>query len=372
MTQPEDKSRDGGPQHARGRHGDSSAELVGARGRDARSVFSPNELVAGRFKIVRFIGQGGMGDVYEAEDLELRERVALKTVRPEIAADEPAIARFKREIQLARRVTHPNVCRIFDVEYHRTTAPEGAIAFLTMELLPGETLAERLRRVGRLSMAEALPLVSQMAAALAAAHKVGIVHRDFKSANVILVPSKEEGTHAVVTDFGLARGSVSGDSLTASISGTGGFVGTPAYMAPEQVEGGQISAAADIYALGVVMYEMVTGRQPFVGDTPLSTAVKRLKEAPASPRTHVPDLDPKWESAILRCLERDPADRFVSAMDVVKVLGGEEVAPGKQALEEQKRKAYEVRRKQRRWLALVGLTMVVVLASAVAHHLHLI
>jgi tetratricopeptide (TPR) repeat protein/TolB-like protein len=300
-------------------------------------AFAADDLLAGRFRLIRVIGKGGMGQVYEAEDLELREHVALKAVRPEIAHDSRSIERFKREIHLARQVTHPNVCRIFDVFHHPITAPdgttEGEITFLSMELLAGETLAERIRRDGPMTTGEALPLVQQMAAALAAAHKVGIVHRDFKSQNVMLVPAVDpaQGIRAVVTDFGLARGAAGADKFASSATGISDFVGSPPYMAPEQVEGGEVGAAADIYALGVVMYEVVSGRLPFVGDTPLSTAMKRLKEAPPPPHLFVPDLDPKWEATILQCLERDPRERFASASDVVKALAAEEVSTGRRA-----------------------------------------
>ena len=285
-------------------------------------VFGPGELVGGRYRIVRFVARGGMGEVYEAEDAELRGRVALKTIRPEVASSHQALERFKREIQLARQVTHPNVCRIFDIGYHRGPGGEADVSFLSMEFLPGETLDKRVRREGRLSPAQALPLVRQMASALAAAHAMGIVHRDFKSGNVALVPASREGegARAVVTDFGLARGGGSQDSPVATA--TGHVVGTPAYMAPEQVEGKPVSAAADIYALGVVIYEMVTGKWPFEGDSSLSVAVKRLMEPPAPPRVHVPDLDPLWERTILRCLERQPEDRFARVEDVVEALGG--------------------------------------------------
>ncbi|MFY9530819.1 MAG: serine/threonine-protein kinase [Candidatus Acidiferrales bacterium] len=335
--------------------------------------FSSHQVIASRFRILRFIGQGGMGEVYEAEDLELREHVALKTIRQEIARDEHALERFKREIQLARKVTHPGVCRVFDVFRDRTS--EGETIFLSMELLAGETLAERLKRSGRMSMGEAFPLVCQMAAALGAAHEVGIVHRDFKTGNVMLVPatqnrepvaSCQEVTAApveaatrprtVVTDFGLARSAVGIEDAATKLSATVGIVGTPAYMAPEQVEGGEVSPAADIYALGVVMYEMITGQQPFIADTPLATAVKRLKESPPAPREFVPDLDPQWERVILRCLERHPADRFASASDVVKALTGEAVEVGRRQIEQ----------KRKRRLALSAATAGVVLAALTA------
>jgi tetratricopeptide (TPR) repeat protein len=341
-----------------------------------------------------------MGEVYETEDIELAERVALKTIRPNIVGDERAIDRFKREIHLARQVSHPNVCRIFDLGYHDVPGPpqqRNRVTFLTMELLAGETLAERLERSGRMSAAEALPIIRQMAAALDAAHRAGITHRDFKSSNVMLVsqvasvprplsseatnrpaqtptgrgglPGPTEELRAVVTDFGLARSAASLEEITRSLSG-GSMVGTPAYMAPEQVEGGQITPATDIYALGVVMYEMLTGVQPFVADTPLAIALKRLKEAAPPPRMHVPDLDPVWEAVILRCLERDPADRFVGVNDVVKALAGEEVPIGKRALEEQERAAQAEKKRQRlRWALTAGVAAIL-FVSALAYHLH--
>jgi tRNA A-37 threonylcarbamoyl transferase component Bud32/TolB-like protein len=283
-------------------------------------VFAAGELVAARYRVVRFLAQGGMGEVYEVEDLELREAVALKTVRPEAAADSMAVERFRREIQLARKVTHPNVCRIFDVYYHRPAGGGGpAVIFLTMELLVGETLATRLRCDGPLPAGEALAIARQICLGLDAAHQVGVIHRDLKPGNIVLVPGRG-GWRAVVTDFGLARLDGGNDPAAPTLTVAGGLVGTPAYLAPEQVEGGEITTAVDIYALGIVLYEMATGTVPFVGDSVLATAVKRLKELPVSPRVHAPHLDPRWEAAILRCLARDPADRFASALDVLAAL----------------------------------------------------
>jgi serine/threonine protein kinase/Tfp pilus assembly protein PilF len=286
---------------------------------------SESQLLAERFRVVRFIAGGGMGEVYEAEDEELRERVAIKTIRPEILAQPNAMARFKREVHLARKVTHPNVCRIFDLFRDR---PNGGSAqketvFISMELLRGKTLGAHLQEHGRISMCEALPLVQQMASALAAAHAVGIVHRDFKPGNVVLVNVPGQQTErAVVTDFGLALQSLISDE-TASISTGNGLVGTPAYMSPEQLEGRPATTAADIYALGLVIYEMVTGARPFQGDTPLSAAVKRLSEAPPTPRRFEPALSLVWESVILRCLERDPAKRFSNAEEVGRAISSE-------------------------------------------------
>jgi tetratricopeptide (TPR) repeat protein/tRNA A-37 threonylcarbamoyl transferase component Bud32 len=293
-------------------------------------VFGAEETIAGRYRVVSFLAQGGMGEVYEVEDSVLRERVALKTVRPDVRADSLAVERFRREIQLARKVTHPNVCRIFDVSHHRPlgrAGPGQEIIFLTMELLRGETLSERLRRGGPLPIGEALPIARQICLGLEAAHQAGIVHRDLKPGNVVLVPARA-GLRAVVTDFGLARLEAGHDPGAPTLTTAGGLVGTPAYLAPEQLEGGEITTAVDIYALGIVLYEMATGTVPFIGDSLLSTAVKRLKEKPVSPRVHAPDLDWRWETAILRCLEREPAARFATALDVAAALAGETAAGG--------------------------------------------
>lgn len=270
-------------------------------------------MVAGRYRIVRLLGRGGMGEVFEADDLELGGRVALKTILPKIARNERAIERFKQEIHLARQVTHPNVCRIYDLAYHQPD--EGpAILFLTMELLEGETLEQRLRRNGRMTEHEALPVIRQMAHALNAAHEAGVVHRDFKSANVLLIPTKI-GLRAVITDFGLAH---SDSAVESSAQGSaGGLTGTPAYVAPEQLEGGPVGPRADLYALGVVLYEVLTGSVPFLGSSRVETAMMRLERAPVAPSQLVPTLDPRWEAAILRCLQRRPADRFATALEVL-------------------------------------------------------
>jgi Tfp pilus assembly protein PilF len=312
------------------------------------------EVLAHRFRIVRFIGRGGMGDVYEAEDLELGERVALKTVRSEIAHLEGAVDRFRREIHLARKVTHPNVCRIFDVFRHRPEAgPE--ITFFSMELLPGETLEQRLRGGGRMRPEEALPIVRQVTEGLTAAHHAGVIHRDFKPANILLVPASG-APRAVITDFGLARTHGGEENLTVR----GDILGTPSYMAPEQVTGGEVTSATDIYALGCVLYEMVTGTPPFVGANSFSTALKRVQEDPRPPHQHVPGLPPAWDAAILRCLERAPADRFAQARDVAAALGGEAFAPGPRRR----------RLLRRRALAAAGiLALLVVLAFAGARWL---
>jgi eukaryotic-like serine/threonine-protein kinase len=288
------------------------------------------EQLAGRFTVLRFIARGGMGAVYEANDVILRTRVALKVLQGRIVADAAAMERFRREVLLARRVSHPNVCRVYEL-YQGTTAAGVPAHFLTMEFLEGETLAARIARSGRLSMQEALPLVQQMCAGLAAAHAEGVIHRDFKSSNVMLVTRSAEaghsgeGTRVAITDFGIARAlQQDGGAAANALTGEAGVIGTPEYMAPEQVTGGDISPATDIYALGVVLYQMVTARLPFSADTPLATAARRLNEAPPRPEATAPGLDARWSRTILRCLDRDPRRRFQEAGAVAAAL-----APGK-------------------------------------------
>jgi serine/threonine protein kinase/TolB-like protein len=323
---------------------------------DGPLAYAPGDLVAERYRVVRPLGEGGMGEVYEAEDLLLHERVALKTVRAVVAADETTILRFKREIQLARKVTHPNVCRIFDVGLDRREGREHA--FLTMELLEGETLSARLKRAGKLAPEEAQPIAEQIAAALGAAHAAGVIHRDLKSANVIVVGAGPR-VRAVVTDFGLARAAVEGGD---QVTGDGGVVGSPAYMAPEQVEGGRnLTPAADVYALGVVMFEMVTGRLPFIGDTPLATAVMRLREDAPTPRSVAPEVDARWERAIVACLRRRPEERPASALEVAQLLRGEKADAGAAPVEQPKPK------KPRRLRRVVGGLAIAFAVVAIAN-----
>ncbi len=290
----------------------------------AGRAFSTGDVVAERYRVVRFLAAGSMGEVYAVEDLSLHERVALKTIRAEVATAPESLARFKRELRMARRVTHPNVCRVFDLGEHRCGGDdsEPGLTFLTMELLEGETLHEYLARHGRLPPDEVLRLAEQMAAALDAAHRAEVIHRDFKSSNVMRVPSRPcpGGVRAVVTDFGLALGEVlTEDSL---ITRDRQVLGSPGYMSPEQVEGEPLSPASDLYSFGVVLFELVTGRLPFVAPTSAATALMRLRQPPPSPRELVPGLEPRWERILLRCLARLPHQRFPSASEAVAALRG--------------------------------------------------
>jgi serine/threonine protein kinase len=285
------------------------------------------EVLASRFVVVRLLAKGGMGAVYEAHDSILRARVALKLIRSDLSDDAIALDRFRREVLLGRQVSHPNVCRVYEL-YETLTTSGLHVRFLTMELLSGETLSQRLARVGRLATREALPLVQQMCAGLAAAHRAGVIHRDFKSSNVMLAAAPGDSaketppTRVVLTDFGVARALENSEgSDQPRLTGEAGVLGTPDYMAPEQVTGAEVTQAADIYALGVVLYEMVTGRLPFSGSSPLASAARRLDEAPPRPELLTPGLDRQWSKVILRCLAREPRHRFRSALDVAAALG---------------------------------------------------
>jgi tRNA A-37 threonylcarbamoyl transferase component Bud32/tetratricopeptide (TPR) repeat protein len=261
-------------------------------------------VAAGRYRIERFIASGGMGEVYAARDLVLDVTVALKTLKPELEKSADAIARLRREITLARAVTNAHVCRVFDVGEH------AGRVFLTMELLDGPTLADRIKQ-GRLPLTEVERIAGQLVAGLGALHRESIVHRDFKTANVILV-----GERAVITDFGLALSTTGNDAkLTATDDAS--LIGTPAYMAPEQVEARPATASSDIYALGVVLFELLTGTLPFIEDNPLATATARLKREPPVPSSLRGDVPARWDAIVATCMARDPANRFATVDDVL-------------------------------------------------------
>jgi serine/threonine protein kinase/tetratricopeptide (TPR) repeat protein len=288
-----------------------------------QSSFNPGEIVAKRFKILRFIAQGGMGEVYEALDIELKQKVALKTVRSVFLADANALERFRQEIVVAKRVTHPNVCRTYDLFRHEALKDgESDLLVVSMEFLAGQNLDQLLKEKGKLNTAEALPLVKQMVAGLAAAHDAGVVHRDFKTNNVMLVPSGSGSgsLRVVVSDFGLAHSLDAGEF---ALTRTGEMLGTPAFMAPEQVTGKEITPATDIYALGIVMFEMVTGRLPFEGRNWREVAFQRLETPPPSARSVQADLDPVWAGAIQKCMQIAPADRFTAVTEIEQALAGE-------------------------------------------------
>ena len=293
---------------------------------DNGARFQSGELVLGRFRVIRPIGKGGMGEVYEAEDLQLGI-VALKTIRHGIASSSDAFERFRQEVQLARRVSGPEVCRIHELYLLPASGRHEATAFLTMEYLEGITLYEMIHRDGPLPWKEAMSIALEICEGLRLIHEKGIIHRDLKSGNIMLC--KQAGaTRVVLMDFGLAR-----DFTVDTLKSSGNpspvmrpektlpqmIMGTPEYMAPEQFEAKPVSPATDIYALGIILYELVTGLHPYAADTPVAAAIRRAKH-PLPPSFLRPKIPGQCDRVIERCLEYDTEKRFQSAKEVAKAL----------------------------------------------------
>ena len=254
-----------------------------------------------RYEVIEELGRGGMGRVYRVVDKKIDEEVALKLLNPEVGADKRMIQRFKNELKLARKIAHRNVCRMYHL------GEEEGTSYITMEYVPGEDLKSFIRRSEQLSIGKAISIGKQVCEGLAEAHHLGVVHRDLKPQNIMI---DREG-NAKIMDFGIAR-SLGGKGLT----GEGVVIGTPDYMSPEQVEGKEVDQRSDIYALGVILYEMTTGRIPFEGETPFSVAVKHKTEAPRDPielNSQIPD---DLSVVILKCLEKEREKRYQSVGEV--------------------------------------------------------
>jgi serine/threonine protein kinase len=260
---------------------------------------------ARRFEIIEEIGKGGMGTVYKAYDSKIREVVALKLLKPEIASDLEVIERFRNEIKLARQVSHRHVCRMYDL------GEEWLSIYISMEYVAGEDLKRFIHRAGHLNEAKAIDLAKQILEGLVEAHRLGVIHRDLKPQNIMI----DRDGNAKIMDFGIAR------SLhTKGVTGTGVIIGTPEYMAPEQAEARDVDHRADIYALGAILFEMVTGRVPFEGETPLSIVLKHRSEPPADPQTINAQLSEGMSRVILKCLEKSRERRYQSAAAVLEDL----------------------------------------------------
>ena len=270
--------------------------------------FLPGTLLANRYRVVELLGKGGMGEVYRADDLKLSQTVALKFLPSELARDPERLAFFHNEVRLAREVTHPNVCRVHDI------GEVDGQQFLSMEYIDGEDLASLVRRVGRLSPDKGVDVARQLCAGLAAAHDKGVLHRDLKPANVML----DGRGHVRITDFGVAQ-------LVDRPAQAREFVGTPAYMAPEQLARGEVSVQSDLYAFGLVLFELFTGQSAFQADTLAELLRLRQRSGPTPPSTLVAGIDPVVERTILECLEPDPTDRPSSALAVAAALPGGDV-----------------------------------------------
>ncbi|MDH5769035.1 MAG: serine/threonine protein kinase, partial [Nitrospirota bacterium] len=254
--------------------------------------------LANRYEIIEELGKGGMGRVYRVEDTKLKQEIALKLIKPEIAKDKKTIERFRNELKLAREIAHRNVCRMYDLNEEKGTH------YITMEYVRGEDLRSSIRRFGQLPIGKSISIIKQICEGLAEAHRLGVVHRDLKSNNIMI---DKEGNVRIM-DFGIAR------SLEAKgITGAGVMIGTPEYMSPEQVEGKEVDQRSDIYSLGIILYEMVTGKVPFEGDTPFTIGMKHKGEMPQNPQELNTQISDDLNRMILRCLEKDKDKRYQSA-----------------------------------------------------------
>ena len=271
-------------------------------------VLQPGRFLGNRYEIVKLLGEGGMGKVYQARDLEVDCFVALKVIRPDLAQNPEILHRFKQELILAREVTHRNVIRIFDLGQAK------GIKFITMEFVEGRDLRAVLRERGKLSPDEAVQIIVQVCRALEAAHAAGVVHRDLKPQNIML----DAKDRVYVMDFGIAH------SLeTPGMTQTGALMGTPEYMSPEQAKGMKVDARSDLFALGIIFYEMLTGVSPYKADTALATLLKRTQERPQPPADVDPTIPKPISDVVMKCLEIDRDRRYSTAREILEDLGQE-------------------------------------------------
>ena len=277
---------------------------AGASGLYSLGGLEPGMQFGPRFRIDQLLGEGGMGKVYKAYDLELERTVALKILQPELTRDPNVVLRFKQELLLASKISHRNILRIHDLSEY-----EG-VKFISMAFVEGKDLNQLLKESGPFPVDRAVKMGRQMCEALDAAHMEGVVHRDFKPHNVLV----GKNDHVYVSDFGLAT---SLETAKLGMTRTGAFVGTPRYMSPEQVEGKHVDSRSDLYSLGLVLYEMVSGEGPFTGDSTWQMMYQRVKEVPKNVKEFSPNVPDDVAKIIMHCLERDPAERYQTAKEII-------------------------------------------------------
>jgi eukaryotic-like serine/threonine-protein kinase len=270
------------------------------------------QVFAGRYEIMDVVGKGGMGVVYRARDRQLDDVVALKVLRDEALREDPTLLeRFKQEIKLARKITHRNVLRTHDMD------ESDGITYISMEYLEGVTLKDLIRNKGALPLGVGLGVAKQMCNGLEAAHLAGVVHRDIKPQNMLIIPESGE---LKIMDFGIARVSEVKGGEASGLTTAGTVMGTPDYMPPEQAQGQPADFRSDIYSLGVVLFETFAGKLPFSGDTVMAIVMAHIQKPAPKPRSLNPNLPPALESLILHCLEKDPARRFAQVGDIQDAL----------------------------------------------------
>ncbi|MFO0670154.1 MAG: serine/threonine-protein kinase [Polyangiaceae bacterium] len=276
------------------------------------------ELIDKKYRIVRLLGEGGMGAVYEGENIRVHNRVAIKVLHANIATNQAAVDRFEREAQAAGRIGSEHICEVFDLG----DLPSGA-RYMVMEYLDGESMSGRVTRLGRIPPVQLAQLMMQMLEGLGAAHRAGIIHRDLKPDNVFITKTKNGGDFVKLVDFGVSKfNQLSGDSAM-SMTRTGAVIGTPYYMSPEQAKGSKdIDHRSDLYSAGVVMFECVTGQVPFLADTFNELMFKIVLEPVPGPETIVPDLDPAFANLVKKGMAREAKDRFQSADEFMQALAG--------------------------------------------------
>ena len=287
-----------------------------AGGLDRASTLS-NQILDGRYEVLKKLGEGGMSYVYLAREISAGETVAIKVLSPRLASDKSSVERLRREAGLAMRLDHPNVCRIL-----RLGESEDGLIYLVMPFLKGELLSDREVRGGPMEIAPSVKLLQQMSAGLHHAHELQIVHRDLKPENVMLV--KDDGAnaeHAVVMDFGLAK-ERRADPAIAKLTATGIILGTPEFMSPEQIRGKPLDARSDIYALGIVAFEMFTGKLPFQGRNAQEMMIARLRSQPPPIRQFRADVPEVVERALIKALQTNPDDRYATALEFGDALAG--------------------------------------------------